>query len=148
VRYLNRTHKVGVAWLMEVFNLPKCDIYEIDAKLQAADIGTKSITCVDTWRSNCVLINLCEPGIDPPTQRALLSMLRNDRVEKLALRKESQKMKALERMAVNSGLSACLPGGGAKPKFIKKKRIETNKVIHDDPSTHDCVCCEDCDADY
>jgi hypothetical protein len=112
VRYLNRTHKVGVAWLMEVFNLPKCDIYKIDAKLQAADIGAKRITCVDTWRSNCVLINLCEPGIDPPTQRTLLSMLRNDTVEKLALRKEFQKMKALGRMAVNSGLSACLPGGG------------------------------------
>jgi hypothetical protein len=111
MRYLNRTHKVGVAWLMEVFNFPKCDIYKIDAKLQAADIGTKRITCV---------INLCEPGIDPPTQHNLLSMLRNDTVEKLALRKESQKMKALGRMAVNSGLSACLPGGGAKPKFIKK----------------------------
>jgi hypothetical protein len=87
MRYLNRTHKVGVAWLMEVFNLPKCDICNFDAKLQAADIGTERIMCVDTWRSNCVLINLCEPGIDPPTQRALLSMLRNDAVEKLALRK-------------------------------------------------------------
>jgi hypothetical protein len=51
-------------------------------------------------------------------------------------------------MAVNSGLSACLPGGGAKLKFIKKKRVETNKVIHDDPSTHDCMCCEDWDTDY
>jgi hypothetical protein len=59
LRYLNRTHKVGVAWLMEVFNLPKSDIYKIDAKLQAADIGTKRITCIDTWRNNCVLINLC-----------------------------------------------------------------------------------------
>jgi hypothetical protein len=105
---------------MEVFNLPKCDIYKIDAKLQAADIGTKRITCLDTWRSNCVLINLCEPGVDPARQRNRLSMLRNDAVEKLALRKESQKMKALERMSVNSGLSACVPGGGAKPKFIKK----------------------------
>jgi hypothetical protein len=114
MRYLNRTHKVGVAWLMEVFNLRKCDIYKIDTKLQAADIGTKRITCVDTWRNNCVLINLCEPGVDPARQRNLLSMLRNDTVEKLALRKESQKIKALERMAVNSGLSACLPGGGSK----------------------------------
>jgi hypothetical protein len=55
MRYRNRTHKVGVAWLMEVFNLPKCDICKLDAKLQVADIGTKRITCVDTWRSNCVL---------------------------------------------------------------------------------------------
>jgi hypothetical protein len=32
--------------------------------------------------------------------------------------------------------------------LIKKKRIKTNEVIHDDPSTHDCVCCEDWDTDY
>jgi hypothetical protein len=109
MRYLNRTHKVGVAWL-GVFDLPKCDIRKIDANYRL-QIGTKRITCVDTWRNNCVLINLCEPGVDPARQRNLLSMLRNDAVEKLALRKESQKIKALERMAVNSGLSACLPGG-------------------------------------
>jgi hypothetical protein len=91
MRYLNRTRKVGVAWLMEVFNLPRCDVYKIDAKLQAADIGTKRITCVDTWRSNCVLINLCEPDVDPPARRTLLSILRNDTVEKLALRKKVRK---------------------------------------------------------
>jgi hypothetical protein len=90
MRYLNRTHKVGVAWLMEVFNLPKCDKYKID--LQAADIGTKRITRIDTWRNNCVLINLCEPGVGPASQHNLLSMLRNDTMEKLAMRKESQKM--------------------------------------------------------
>jgi hypothetical protein len=148
MRYLNRTHEVGVAWLMEVFNLPKCDIYKIDAKLQAADIGTKRITCIDTWRANCVLINLCETGVGPASQRTLLSMLRNDTVEKLTMRKEFQKIKALGRIAVNSGLSANLPGGGgAKPKFVKKKRVETNQVIRDDPSTHDCMCCEEWDTD-
>jgi hypothetical protein len=87
MRYLNRTHKVGVAWLMEVFDLPRCDVCKIDAKLQAADVGTERITCVDTWRSNCVLINLCEPDVDPPARRVLLSMLRNDAVEKSALGK-------------------------------------------------------------
>jgi hypothetical protein len=95
MRYLNRTRKVGVAWLMEVFNLPKCDVCKIDTKLQAADIGAKRITCVDTWHNNCVLINLREPGVDPASQRNLLSMLRNDAVEKLAMRKESQNIKAL-----------------------------------------------------
>jgi hypothetical protein len=38
--------------------------------------------------------------------------------------------------------------GGTKPKFIKKKRIKTSKVFHDDPSTHFCMCCEDWDTDY
>jgi hypothetical protein len=85
---------------------------KIDAKLQAADIGAERITCVDTWRSNCVLINLCEPDVDPTAQRALLSTLRNEAVAKLALRKESQRMQALERLAVNSGYTSCLPGGG------------------------------------
>jgi hypothetical protein len=97
---------------MEVFHRPECDVYKIDAKLQAADIGAERITCVDTWRSNCVLINLCEPDVDPTAQRALLSTLRNEAVAKLALRKESQRMQALERLAVNSGYTACLPGGG------------------------------------
>jgi hypothetical protein len=78
---------------MEVFQLDECDICKIDAKLQAADIGTKRITGVDTWRSNCVLINLCEPDIDATAQRALLSALRNDTVDKLALRKETQRVK-------------------------------------------------------
>jgi hypothetical protein len=68
--YLNRTHKVGVSWLMEVFEIGGINIYKIDTKLQAADVGTKRITCVGTWRSNCVLINLSEPGVDAPGQRA------------------------------------------------------------------------------
>jgi hypothetical protein len=105
---------------MEVFNPPKCDIYKIDAKLQDADVGAKRITRIDTWRNNCMLINLCEPCVDPASQRNLLSMLRRDAVGNLAMRKESQKIKALERIAVNSSLSAGLPGGGTKPKFVKK----------------------------
>jgi hypothetical protein len=152
MRYPNRTHKVGVSWLMEVFHVPECDVYKIDAKLQAADIGTKRITCVDTWRSICVLINLCEPDVDATAQRALLSTLRNDTVEKLALRKEFRRAKALGRLAVNSGSTACLPGGGSKLKFAKKTRVPTNNVIYDDPSTHACMCCgdwdTDCEAEY
>jgi hypothetical protein len=127
VRYLNRTHKGGVAWLMEVFDLPKSDICKTDAKLQAADIGAKRITCVDIWGSNCVLINLCEPGVDPARQRNLLSMLRNDTVEELAMRKESLEMKTLERMAVNSGLSACLPGGGNKAYIYQETEYRSEQ---------------------
>jgi hypothetical protein len=43
MRYLNRTRKVGVAWLMEVFEHDGINIYKIDTKLQTADIGTKRI---------------------------------------------------------------------------------------------------------
>jgi hypothetical protein len=49
MRYLNRTHKVGAAWLMEVFEQDNINVYEIDTKLQTADVGTKRITRVDTW---------------------------------------------------------------------------------------------------
>jgi hypothetical protein len=127
MRYLNRTHKVGVSWLMEVFQLPECDVYKIDAKLQAADLGTTRITCVDTWRRNCVLINICEPNVDPTAQQALLSTLRNDAVEKLALRKESQRAKALERLAVNSGCTACLPGGDRSLSSQRKSKSKRTK---------------------
>jgi hypothetical protein len=51
MRYLNRARKVGVSWLMEIFGLPNINIYKIDAKLQAADIGAKRITCIRTWKS-------------------------------------------------------------------------------------------------
>jgi hypothetical protein len=98
VRYLNCTHKVGVSWLMEVFEIDGINIYKTDTKLQAADIGAKCITCIDTWRSNCVLINLCEPGVDATGQRALLSALRRETVDKLCAPEEHQRVKALERM--------------------------------------------------
>jgi hypothetical protein len=48
MRNLHRARKVGVSWLMEVFGLPDINIYEIDTKLQAADIGTKRVTCMRT----------------------------------------------------------------------------------------------------
>jgi hypothetical protein len=51
------------------------------------------------------------------------------------------------RLPVNSGYSACLPGGGVKPEFTKKNCVKTNKVIYDDPSTRDCVCCGDWDTE-
>jgi hypothetical protein len=62
MRYLNRIHKVGVAWLMEVFERDCINIYKIDTKLQTADIGANRIACLDTWRSNCILINLSDQG--------------------------------------------------------------------------------------
>jgi hypothetical protein len=74
-------------------------------------------------------------------------MLGNDAVEKWALRKESQRVKALERLAVHSGYTACLSGGGDRSLNSPRKNESTNKVIYDDPSTHDCVCCEDLDTD-
>jgi hypothetical protein len=46
MRYLNRTRKVGIFWLMEVSKLPDLKLYKIDIKLQAADIGTQRITCI------------------------------------------------------------------------------------------------------
>jgi hypothetical protein len=106
LRYFNRTHKVGVSWLMDVINLDEIDICEIDAKLQAADIGA------NTWRSNCVLINLCEPDDDPTAQRALLLALRNETVDKLADRKETQRVEALERLEAIPGPTANSRGGG------------------------------------
>jgi hypothetical protein len=94
-----------------------------------------------------VLISLCEPDIDATAQRALLSALRNDTVGKLALRKETQRAKAVERLAVNPGSGASPCGGGIQAQVPKEKRVETNEVIYDDPSTHARVCCEDFDTD-
>jgi hypothetical protein len=97
MRYLNRTRKAGVAWLMVIFENPVIDIYKIDTELQVADIGTKRIACLDAWRSNCIVINLSEPNVSAAKQRELLSNLRADTVAKLGAREEQQWMKALER---------------------------------------------------
>jgi hypothetical protein len=57
--------------LMGIFGLPNINIYKIDAELQAADIGAQRITCIRTWKSNCILVNLSEPGVCPTGQHAL-----------------------------------------------------------------------------
>jgi hypothetical protein len=96
---------------MEVFEIDGVNIYKIDTKLQTTDVGAKRIACVDTWRSECVLINLCEPGVDAAGQRALLSALRRDTLDKLTAREEHQRVKALERMGASAGSSASPRGG-------------------------------------
>jgi hypothetical protein len=83
---------------MEVFEHDGINIYMVDTKLQTADIGTKRTTCLDTRRPNCILINLSEPGVDAMQQRALLSSLRRDTVEKLHTRKESNNGRRLWNM--------------------------------------------------
>jgi hypothetical protein len=90
MRYLNQTRKVGVSWLMEVFQIDGINIYKVGAKLQVADIGTKRIICSDTWRPNCILINFSEPRVDATQQRTLLSLWRRDAIEKLHTREEPQ----------------------------------------------------------
>jgi hypothetical protein len=84
MRYLNRTRNVGISWLVEVFKLP--ELYNIDAKLQAADVGAKIITCV-TWLFNCVLTNLANKDTDATQLRSSLITLRLDASDKLAARK-------------------------------------------------------------
>jgi hypothetical protein len=111
MKYFNRTHKVGVSWLMEVFGLANINIYKIDTKLQAADIGTKHITCIHTWKSNCILINLSEPGVSPTGQRALFSAPRRDAADKLHAHKEDQRMRALERLESYTGSTTGAHGG-------------------------------------
>jgi hypothetical protein len=149
MRYLNHTRKVGVSWLMNVFKLPEIDVCKIDAKLQAADIGTKRITCLDTWRSNCVLINLSEPDVDPTAQRALLCCRHCDVIRwinwQIAKRlRGSQLWNDWRRVPA---LPPILAGGVSRAKFRKKKHFKTNKIVYDDPSTHTCVCCEEFDTD-
>jgi hypothetical protein len=125
------------SWLMEVFGLPNINIYKIHAKLQAADIGTKRITCLNTWRSNCVLINLIEPGVSPTGQRALLSVMR----------RRAEDTGVVTFGVVHRLYNRCARGSFQKSKFQKKKCVETNKVVYDDPATRACLCCEDYDAD-
>jgi hypothetical protein len=132
---------------MEVLEIDGVNIYNVGTKLQAADIGAKRITCFDTWRSNCVLINLCEPGVDATGQRALLSALRRDAVDKLTAREEHQRVEALEHMEASAGFSASTRVGSVKSRLQKKKRAKTNKVAYDDPATHTCLCCGDYDTD-
>jgi hypothetical protein len=94
------------------------------------------------------LINFSEPGVSPTGQRALLSALRRDAVDKLNARKEDQRVRALERLESYTGSTAGARGGSfKKSKFQKKKRVKANKVVCDDPATHTCLCCEDYDAD-
>jgi hypothetical protein len=132
---------------MEVFEIDGVNVYKINIVLQAADIGATRITCIDTWRSNCVSINLCEPGRDAIGQRVLLSALRRDAVDKLIARKEHQRVKALERVEASTGSSASARGGSFKSKFQKRKRAKANEVVYDDPATHTCLCCGGDDTD-
>jgi hypothetical protein len=129
------------------FENPRIDIYKIDAELQVADIGTKRITCLETWRSNCILINLSEPNVSATKQRELLSNLRVDTVAKLTARKEQQRIKALERAETCAGPASARGGSPKKHKFAKKKRVKTNMVVYDDPRARSCLCCEEYDTD-
>jgi hypothetical protein len=131
---------------MGAFEHDGINIYKVDAKLQTADIGTERIACLDTWRSNCILINLSEPGVDAAQRRALSSSLRRDAIEKLRTREEQQRAKALECAGTRAGFAGAR-GGGFEPKFQKKKRIETNKVGYDDSAARSCLCCGDYDTD-
>jgi hypothetical protein len=124
MRYLNRTHKVGVAWLMGIFENPHINI------------GTERVACLDAWRSNCILINLSEPDVSATKQRELLSNLHADTVAKLSARKEQQRMKALERAETCAGPASTRGRSPKKHKFAQKKRVKTNKVVYDDPCAH------------
>jgi hypothetical protein len=117
---------VGVSWLMEVFEIDGINIYKVDTKLQAADIGAERIACVATWRSNS------EPGVDATGQRALSSQLRRDIGQAARTR---------------AGSSAGARGGSFESKLRKKKRVTTNKVVYDDPATHSRLCCGEYDTD-
>jgi hypothetical protein len=116
MRYLNRTRKVGISWLMEVFKLPDIKLYKSDAKLQAADIGAKRITCVETWLSNCVLINLPNNDADATQLRSSLITLRLDASDKLGARKAQRKIKQVEKLAVKYADVPTIPRGGFSSK--------------------------------
>jgi hypothetical protein len=72
---------------------------------------------------------------------------RSDAVDKLRAREEQLRAKALDRMEAYTGSSAGARGGSFKSKFQKRKRVNTNKVVYDDPATHSCLCCEEYETD-
>jgi hypothetical protein len=93
------------------------------------------------------LINLSKPDVSPTDQRALLSALRRETVDKLHTREEEQRIRALERLESYFGPTTGARGGSLQKAKFQKKRIKTNEVMYDDPATHTCLCCEDYDAD-
>jgi hypothetical protein len=83
---------------------------------------------------------------EPVDQCALLSALRRETVDELYTREEEQRIRALERLESYTGSTPGARGGSFwKAKCQKKRRIETNKVMYDDPATRACF--EGYDAD-
>jgi hypothetical protein len=117
----------------------------ISTKLQTADIGTERITCLDTWRSNCILINLCEPGVDATQPRALLSSLHRATQSKSWIHAKSNSGRRLWNVL---GRTQALPAhAGVVYTQVPKEKTNQDQVIYDDPAAHSCLCCEDYDTD-
>ena len=58
MRHLERTHRVSLAWLAEVFALDQIELnYCVSAK-QAADIFTKSFDVIQKWKDAVRLIGI------------------------------------------------------------------------------------------
>jgi hypothetical protein len=112
MRYLNRTREVGISWLMDVFKIPDVKLYIIDAKMQVADVGIQRITCVETWPSNCVLINLANKDTNATQLRSSLITLRLDASDKFAARKARRKIKEVGKLAAPFAEVPTIPHGG------------------------------------
>ena len=62
MRYMGRTHRIDVAWLMERFKDANVHLVYVLSALQAADIFTKGFTDERKWKELLRLIAHYEPG--------------------------------------------------------------------------------------
>ena len=61
MRYLQRTRRISVAWLHEVFTGEKVDLqYELSANMRA-DLYTKAFTDPSKWKAACWLTGVVDP---------------------------------------------------------------------------------------
>jgi hypothetical protein len=106
---------------MEVFKLPDIKLYNIDTKLQAADVGTKRITCNDTRLSTCVLIHFSKQRYGRCAVAFFIDRVASD---KLLARKAQRKIKEEEKIAAKYAYVPTIPCGG----FYSKVECTTTKA--------------------
>ncbi len=61
MRYLQRTHRVSVAWIKEVCDQPHVRVEYTSSDAMAADIFTKGFTDIHRWHHACAPINVGQP---------------------------------------------------------------------------------------
>ena len=62
MRYLQRTHRVSVAWLHERFSQDDIELFYEESSKMCGDIYTKGFTDVARWVHACDLINVIDPA--------------------------------------------------------------------------------------
>ena len=111
MRHAQKTHRVNVAWLHEIVNMPLCSVMYVPTLRQAADIFTKGFDKPRPLLALRLLVGVHDPG-DPPN----LVIPFTDRVTRSRL--------SFKQKACCVGPSCCIAMPMPKQKGVARRRGE------------------------